>query len=390
MDLEEECTAEAALLEDAKERLAQLEVANRESEAAATSACLGQGDGSIESQIVFCRRRVGCRSPDHRMQEASHHVQTSAEIPLMPTHVPKDLDDWMCDRNLYFQEALSLGDCPQDLEVVRGGSTNVHFDWCHADLIWTNAREVSLYGCHGVQGGDASHPGLLKSPLRRCPVDHIVRRGVQCPALREARGDGADSVGAVHVEPAQGVVFGVHVVEVGDSASGVDHTLPDDVSGSVQSRDDDRSLGNVDEVLPGLESDLLDTESMAGSDFSGEVEQESIPDVEIVHEAFRTNSAAIRAGFHGLVAVELPLMLDRRAPVMKNEPHFLRGAFRNFLRWRRRVSVTQVDVSKVGSCSLMPRMLLHRPATGGNVPRTSCSNDSTHSGEARLRASSAR
>ena len=28
---------------------------------------------------------------------------------------------------------------------------------------------------------------------------------------------------------------------------------------------DDRSLGNVDEVLLGLESDLLDTESVAGS-----------------------------------------------------------------------------------------------------------------------------
>ena len=76
----------------------------------------------------------------------------------------------------------------------------------------------------------------------------------------------------VHVEPAQGVEFGIHVAEVGDSASGVDHTLPDDVSGSVQSRDDDRSLGSVDEVLPGLESDLSDTESVAGSDFSGEVE----------------------------------------------------------------------------------------------------------------------
>ena len=37
MDLEEERKAEAALLEDAKERLAQLEVANRESEAAAAS-----------------------------------------------------------------------------------------------------------------------------------------------------------------------------------------------------------------------------------------------------------------------------------------------------------------------------------------------------------------
>ena len=38
IDLEDERKAEAALLQDAKERLAQMEVANRESEAAAASA----------------------------------------------------------------------------------------------------------------------------------------------------------------------------------------------------------------------------------------------------------------------------------------------------------------------------------------------------------------
>ena len=40
--------------------------------------------------------------------------------------------------------------------------------------------------------------------------------------------------------------------------------------------------------------------------------RKSIPEVEIVHEAFRTNSVAIGAAFHGLDAVELPLMFDRR------------------------------------------------------------------------------
>ena len=84
----------------------------------------------------------------------------------------------------------------------------------------------------------------------------------------------------------------------------------------------------VDEVLPGLvESDLSDTESLAGSDFSGEVEQESAPEVDIVHEAFRTNSAAIRAAFQGLDAVELPLMFNIRAPLMKKIPSFLARSF---------------------------------------------------------------
>ena len=156
---------------------------------------------------------------------------------------------------------------------------------------------------------------------------------------------------------------------VGDSASGVDHTLRDDVSRSDQLRDDDRSLGMVDEVPPGLEES--DTESVAGSDFSGEVEQESAPEVEIVHEAFRTNSAAIRAAFHGLDAVELSLMFDRRAPVMKNIPHFLRGAFRNCLRLA--MEACQRDPVRCERgwklFMLLPRMLLHRPPRGGNIPR---------------------
>ena len=162
------------MLEDAKERLAQLEVANRESEAAATSApsvpppiwakemeALKARLSSVEEERDAAVRATACK------RQATMRSKTSAEIPLMPVHVPKDLDDWMRDRNLDLQEALSLGDGPAsvkiDLEVVRGGCTNVHFDWCHADLIWPNAREVSLYGYCGVPVGEASHPGPPKS-----------------------------------------------------------------------------------------------------------------------------------------------------------------------------------------------------------------------------------
>ena len=110
----------------------------------------------------------------------------------MPVHVPMDLDDWMRDRNFGSSRGPASWRWPAcvkvNLEVVRGGCTNVHLDWCHADLIAETGPTV----------------------LAWC------------------------------MEPAQGVEFGFHVAEVGDSASGVDHTLPDDVSGSVQSRDDDR------------------------------------------------------------------------------------------------------------------------------------------------------
>ena len=134
----------------------------------------------------------------------------------------------------------------------------------------------------------------------------------------------------------------------------------------------------VDEVLPGLvESDMSDTESLAGSDFSGEVEQESAPEVDIVHEEFRTNSGAIRAAFQGLDAVELPLMFNRRAPVMKNILHFLRGAFRNCLRLAMEEACQRDPVRcerRWKLFMLLPRMLLQRPPRGGN--------DSTRLGEA--------
>ena len=46
-------------------------------------------------------------------------------------------------------------------------------------------------------------------------------------------------------------------------------------------------FASMDEVLRGLEES--DTESVAGSDVSGEVEPESASEVDIVHEAFRMN-----------------------------------------------------------------------------------------------------
>ena len=119
-------------------------------------------------------------------------------------------------------------------------------------------------------------------------------------------------------------------------------------------------------------SRICRTLSVAGSDFSGEVEQESAPEVKIVHEAFRTNSAAIRAAFHGLDVVELRLMFDRRAPVMKNVPHFLCGVFRNCLTLAMEEACQRDPVRCERGWKLfmlMPRMLLHRPPRGGSIPR---------------------
>ena len=86
----------------------------------------------------------------------------SADIPLMPVHLPKDLDCWMRD-------ASSLGN-----------------------------------GALGVQHPTHRHAETGPTVLAWCMWSQFVG-------------------------------FGVYVAEVvRDSASGVDHTLPDDVSGSAQ------------------------------------------------------------------------------------------------------------------------------------------------------------
>ena len=135
----------------------RMEVANRESEAA----------GMRQSWPPHARGKPPCAAK-----------KTSADIPLMPVHVPKDLDNWMRDRNLDLQEALSLGDGPRVSELIlklsevvaqMSNLTGV------MQLILPNARQVSLCGYRGVQAGEASHPGPPKSPLRRYPVDQIAR-----------------------------------------------------------------------------------------------------------------------------------------------------------------------------------------------------------------------
>ena len=105
-----------------------------------------------------------------------------------------------------------------------------------------------------------------------------------------------------------------------------------------------------------------DTESMGGSEASGEVEPESVPEPEVACEGFRANSAAIRVAFQGLDAVELPLIFNRRVQIMKNIPYFLRGAFQELPGGQHPKRGWKLFM-------LLPRMLLHQPPRGGNIPR---------------------
>ena len=65
-------------------------------------------------------------------------------------------------------------------------------------------------------------------------------------------------------------------------------------------------------------------------------------------------------------------MFNRRAQIMKNIPYFLRGAFRNCLRLAMEEACQADHIRRERGWKLfmlLPRMLLHRPPRGGNIPR---------------------
>ena len=187
MDLEEERKAEAELLQDAKERLAQLEVASAEATCQCPSSAsthMGSRDGGLEGSFVFCRRRAGCGSPGHRVQAASHHAQQ-----IVDRH-PFDANP--CAEGSRRLDARSEHGSPGgplcwqrfacfdvDCEAIRRCSTHVDVDWewsrSHSA---TTSRQISLCGLRGVRVGEASHPGPPKSLIRRHLVDHTSRNVV--------------------------------------------------------------------------------------------------------------------------------------------------------------------------------------------------------------------
>ena len=62
---------------------------------------------SVEEERDAAVRAAACK------RQATMRSTSSTDIPLMPIHVPKDLDDWMRDRNMDLQEALSVGSGPR-------------------------------------------------------------------------------------------------------------------------------------------------------------------------------------------------------------------------------------------------------------------------------------
>ena len=83
------------------------------------SANVGPRDGSFEGQLssVEEERDAAVRATACKRQ-ATIRSTMSSDIPLMPMHVPRDLDDWMRDRNLDLQEALTVGNGARVSELI--------------------------------------------------------------------------------------------------------------------------------------------------------------------------------------------------------------------------------------------------------------------------------
>ena len=140
-----------------------------------------------------------------------------------------------------------------------------------------------------------------------------------------------------------------------------------------------RSMGGIRAVNRGTPEDSgldgvvsSETESLFGaSEASGEEIVDSLPEVEVFMPNLR--AAGFRAAFAALDEVDLPLMFERRAVVMRSIAFFLRGPYRNAML----LALEEICASEALRRArgwklflLLPRMLLHRPPRVEPCPST--------------------
>ena len=119
MELEEERTAEATLLQDAKVRLVQLEVAHRAKKKASVRS--SADPVVIPPPPTWVTEMDALKARFTSVEEERATVRGSGAvdpIPLMPVHVPNELDDGMRDRNTDLQDSLSVGEGKRVSELI--------------------------------------------------------------------------------------------------------------------------------------------------------------------------------------------------------------------------------------------------------------------------------
>ena len=148
----------------------------------------------------------------------------------------------------------------------------------------------------------------------------------------------------------------------------------------------DRTLGSDRclSVVPGSNSGVeVDEESVrsatsdamslfGGSEASGEEVPGPVPEVAVEVPVFRATGLQLRAAWQAMDAVDMLLMFQHRPEVMRSVPHFLQGPFRNAMLMALEEACHPEGLRKERGWKLfmlLPRLLLHKPPRGGNVPR---------------------
>ena len=143
----------------------------------------------------------------------------------------------------------------------------------------------------------------------------------------------------------------------------VPESLTDDAGPNVELLEDDEAFGTIDDI-----------ESMEVQDHGSEVSKDETLGIASVPGPFvmarRSLTPAVRASLVWLDEVDLDAVFMRRAVVMKTVPKFLRGPYRSAMRVAMEEAVHENDQRREQRWKLfflLPRLLLFRPARGGDI-----------------------
>ena len=245
-------------------------------------------------------------------------------------------------------------------------------------------RCSARYGMRGVRVGEASHRGTSSFLRLRRATSVVAVAPTQVDSGRFSVLD--DYLSDTDVD--EGGVEALSLLAV-DESSNLERVPSEviamsDAEGPTVGR---RSLVLVaqQEVAPTVPS-VVSGESHAPSEVESDVESLPVlnPDITNNEHSFveedmpivdLTFGAAARAALQGLDDVDLEAEFCTRACVMKSPPAFLRGHYRSAMRFALSESDRARDRNDpVGATRawklflLLPRLLLHRPARGGNIP----------------------
>ena len=135
----------------------------------------------------------------------------------------------------------------------------------------------------------------------------------------------------------------------------------------------DPELRDVDDESRAAGDSSVDAESMDGREESVMGPEDPVPHVEEDLELPLPGGAAVRDALIALDEVDPCRMFEQRASVMKGVPKFLRGPFRNALKFALQEATAQDVMRQTRGWKLfmmLPRMLLHRSPGGGHISKS--------------------